>query len=93
MKLATTFKKLASLEFWVDGLVVIAGSAGSSFVNALAQPMLAQVPVPMFVKNLTGPIVIMAASGLAGERHGKNLRIGAAVNVVDNALAALGVTA
>lgn len=87
-KLTTALKTLATPNFWVDALVIIGGNAASAFLNRMVG---ARIPAPALVQQMVGPVLVIFGGSLVGDRHGRNLKLGAAVNAATTALGALGV--
>lgn len=84
----SSLKTLAKPAFWVDALVVIGGVKACDFANAMIG---SKIPAPALVQALSGPAIVIFASGFVGGKHGGNLRTGAAVHAAGTALAAMGV--
>jgi len=86
-KITTALKTLAKPEFWLDALVIIGGATASNF---LTQMVGSRLPLPAPIQGMVGPVLVIFAGGMVGERHGRNLRLGAAVNAAGVLLSMVG---
>jgi hypothetical protein len=85
--LMSAVKSFAEPALWLDALYITAGVIGSGVLNGLVA---SKLPIPGVLQAFVGPVLIVFAGSLIGDRIGRGLKLGAFVHAASTVLSMVG---
>lgn len=85
--LISALKSFAEPALWLDALYITAGVLGSGLLNGIVG---SRLPVPGVLQAFVGPVLVVFAGSLIGDRIGRGLKLGAFVHAANTVLGMVG---